>query len=56
VFSQRRSLPADALGQRPDDLAQGRTDEVVGIGRRRLAIEHSHDQTKCLGFCEDDRR
>jgi hypothetical protein len=28
-------LPADVLGQRPDDLAQGGTDRVVGLAQNR---------------------
>jgi hypothetical protein len=45
-------LPADALGQCPNDLAQGRTDGVVDVCGCRLAIEHRHDQAKCLGLRE----
>ena len=56
MLPQRRRLPADALGQRPDDLGQGGTDEVVDVGGGRLAVEHRHDQPQRLGLGEDDRR
>ena len=54
VLAQHGRLPADVLGQCPDDLAQCSADEVVGAGR--LAIQRRHDQVKCLGLREDDRR
>ena len=56
VLTQLGRLPADALGQCLDDLAQGCTDEVVGASGGRLAVEHRHHQTKRLGLGEDDRR
>lgn len=49
-------LPGDVHRQCPDDLAQGRADEVVDVGGCRLVVEHRHDQTECLGLGERHRR
>jgi len=49
-------LPADVLGQRPHDLAQGGTDRIVGIRGSMAAIEHGHDQAQRFGGTEHQRR
>ena len=49
-------LPADVLWQRPDDLAQGGTDRIVGIRGCVAAIEHGHDEAERLGGTEYQRR
>jgi pimeloyl-ACP methyl ester carboxylesterase len=36
--------PADVLRQRPDDLAQGGADRVVGVRGGVAAVEHGHDR------------
>jgi hypothetical protein len=47
---------ADILRQRPDDLAEGGTDRIVGVGGCVAAVEHGHDQAKRLGGAEHQRR
>ena len=58
VLPQRGRLTADVLRQCSDDLAESRTNRVVGVGvgGGRLAVEHRHDQAESLGLGEDDRR
>src|ERR1700722_10800136 len=48
--------PADVLRQRPDDLAQGGADRVVGVRGGVTAVERRHDQAKRLGGGEHQRR
>ena len=50
-------LPADdVLRKRPDDLAQGGADRIVGVRGRMAAVEHGHDQAKRLGGAEHQWR
>jgi hypothetical protein len=49
-------LPTDVLRQRPDDLDQRGTDEVVVVDGCRLAVEHGHDQSERFLFGEHDGR
>jgi len=51
-----RGLLADVLRQRPDELAQGGADRVVGVRGRVAAVKHGHDQAERLGGAEHQRR
>jgi len=48
MLAHSGGLPTDVLRQRPDDLAQGGADRIVGIRGGVAAVEHGHDQAKRL--------
>jgi hypothetical protein len=56
VPAHGRGLTADVLGQHPDDLAEGRADGIISVGRRVAAVKHRHDQAKGFGRGEHERR
>jgi hypothetical protein len=56
MLAHSGGLMADVLRQRPNDLAQGGADRIVGVRGCVAAIEHGHDQAKRLGGAEHQRR
>ncbi len=56
VLAQRRCLAADVLRERSDHLVETRADELIGVGGRRMALQHRHDESQRLVLGEDDRR